>query len=102
MRLGDSRRALYVSPGRNGGFCYQWTGSAAGCEKLQLSPFSIGRIQRLVIGTVSSPEISEVKIDFTDGTTAVPAVTWVSDPIDAGFFYYEVPRDKTVAKINMS
>ena len=77
-------------------------GSATGCDELNLSRFSVGRIRRQVVGAVAFPEISRVRIDFTDGTTAKPAVSWVSAPINAGFFLYEVPHGKTVAGIKMS
>lgn len=37
---------------------------------------------------------SSIVIRFRDGTTAEPEVTWVSSPINAGFFAYDVPQDK--------
>jgi hypothetical protein len=101
--LHGSESTLYVSPARGGGFCFEWTGAAAAsCVRLTASLFSLawGR-PHLVIGTVSSPQISSVRIQFTDGTTAEPRVSWVSAPINAGFYLYDIPPGKAVATISM-
>lgn len=44
-------------------------------------------------GEVASPTVASVVIRFSDGTTAQPEITFVSDPINAGFFAYQVPND---------
>jgi hypothetical protein len=99
--LQDGRHTLYVSPDRNGGFCYLWTGSAGGCDELTAAPFTVARANRQVVGAVSFPRISSVEIKFTDGTAAQPDLSWISAPINAGFFLYDVPAGKTVAEIDM-
>ena len=100
-RLSDGDHTLYVSPAKNGGFCYRWTGSASGCDKLTNAPFSVDWGKRQVIGTILSRRISSVKIKFTNGSTAKPLISWISAPINAGFFLYNIPAGKTVLEINM-
>jgi hypothetical protein len=45
----------------------------------------------------ASPTVTNVVIHFSDGTTVQPEVAWVSAPINAGFFAYQVPNDKQSA-----
>jgi hypothetical protein len=33
-----------------------------------------------------------VEVRFEDGESATTPITWVSSPVDAGFFVYEVPQ----------
>lgn len=55
-------------------------------------------VPRWIVGYVKdSGGASAVAIRFRDGTTVHPQVTWVSQPIDAGFFAYDVPPDKRTA-----
>ena len=51
-------------------------------------------VPRWISGFVSSPRVHDVKITFTDGSTIQPSITWVSTPINAGFFAYEIPAQK--------
>jgi hypothetical protein len=99
--LSNGSQKLYVSPSRNGGFCYRWTDSASQCDEPSAVPYSVNWGKGRVAGAVSLPNVSAVKIKFTDGTTADPAVSWVSAPINAGFFVYTIPSGKTVAQISM-
>lgn len=45
------------------------------------------------MGEAWSPT-ARVVVHFSDGTTAQPEITWVSAPIDTGFWAYQVPNDK--------
>jgi hypothetical protein len=49
-----------------------------------------------VAGHVSAKYADSVEIRFEDGSVARPAITWVSTPIDAGFFAYDIPADHQV------
>lgn len=42
-------------------------------------------------GYITAGTTTSVRIRFSDGSTVSPEVTWVSQPIDAGFFAYDVP-----------
>jgi hypothetical protein len=46
---------------------------------------------------VASPTVANVVIHFSDGTTVQPEITFVSDPINAGFVAYQVPNDQQSA-----
>jgi len=48
----------------------------------------------LIAGYALSPAISDVVIRFSDGSTVHPRTVWVSAPINAGFFAYNVPADQ--------
>lgn len=88
---------LYVAPRKGGGFCYLWTDFSGGCvdatpAKGPLSMSWVGDDYPLVVGgTVRAGATKSVEARFADGKTATIPVTWVSPPIDAGFFAYPVP-----------
>jgi hypothetical protein len=42
-------------------------------------------------GYVNASDAQDVVIKFSDGTIVHPQIVWVSKPIDAGFFTYDVP-----------
>jgi hypothetical protein len=44
-----------------------------------------------ISGYVSASNAQDVVIKFSDGTTVHPQILWVSKPIGAGFFSYDVP-----------
>lgn len=48
-------------------------------------------VPRWISGYVNSARVHDVKVTFTDGTTIEPPITWVSAPINAGFFAYDIP-----------
>jgi hypothetical protein len=92
---------LYVAPARDGGFCYLWTNSSAGClppkgasktmGPLGLDWFS-GDYAVLVDGWVRTGPTRTVEARFADGTKATIPITWVSAPVNAGFLIYPVPQ----------
>ena len=103
---------VWVAPTRGGGFCVFTSTSGrhstggGGCDRDRSLPFSPG----LSIPGPVSPEgeilappvvfdgdtlihgATKVEIRFEDGESATTPVVWVSSPIDAGFFVYEVPE----------
>ena len=95
---------LYVAPRDDGGFCYLWTeygGSCADPEnaaraKTEPAARALGLewLENDYAGFVDGwvrTDASTLEARFADGTTATIPVTWVSAPIDAGFFAYVVP-----------
>ena len=89
-----------MSPTEGGGFCYTWTDAVGGCDQLGTTPLGISWGPDRVVGTVASAYVSTVKIVFDDGTVTRPDITWISAPINAGFFLYAVPAGKTVAQVD--
>jgi hypothetical protein len=101
VRLSTGKRwVLWVAPTQHGGFCMQ-----IGCDRDRSLPFAPGLV---IPGPISaSGEILEppvvfeghtliqgaatVEVRFEDGENASTPVVWVSQPIDAGFFVYELP-----------
>lgn len=48
-------------------------------------------VPRWISGYVNSAHVHDVAITFSDGTTVKPQITWVSAPINEGFFAYDIP-----------
>ncbi|HEU5370906.1 MAG TPA: hypothetical protein VFU51_00800 [Gaiellaceae bacterium] len=47
-----------------------------------------------VTGSALSSGVSDVVIRFSDGSSVHPHIVWVSAPINAGFFAYDIPSDR--------
>jgi hypothetical protein len=118
-RFEGKSHTLWVAPTRAGGFCFEWTQAVGGCDRegtVPLSPTGAMATMRLpgggereavlkahadgipiwVAGHVSAKYADSVEIRFEDGSVSRPAITWVSAPINAGFFAYDIPADRRV------
>ena len=103
---------VWVAPTRGGGFC-RFTSTegrkstgGGGCDRDRVGQFAPGLSIPGPIspeGKIEAPPVifdgdtlihgaTQVEIRFEDGASATAPVTWVSEPIDAGFFVYEVPE----------
>jgi hypothetical protein len=95
---------LYVAPRQDGGFCYLWTdygGSCADPEDTSRAttepaarPLGLDWLEDDFAGFVAGwvrTDARTLEARYADGTAASIPVTWVSAPIDAGFFAYVVP-----------
>jgi hypothetical protein len=91
-------RIVYVSPTKQGGFCYESAGGRTSCESKPV-PLGVSWGRDQVTGTVSPAELSSVEIEFTDGTSAKPSISRLRTGVNAGFFVYDIPAGKTVAQI---
>jgi hypothetical protein len=121
------QHTLWVAPTEKGGFCYEWTPGYGGCNATgdqpldafgeliaapgvtvvppppgsRLTGSQAGRaratIPTWVAGFVRSGSAQAVTIRFKDGTTVRPEVIWVSSPINAGFFVYDVSQANQTA-----
>ncbi len=125
--FGGKTHTLYVSPAKNGGYCFEWTKSAGGCHTTG-NDFPLGVSAMIVpphdasqpaqtvmipesemrdlirtgvtywlVGNALSSDVSDVVIRFSDGSSVHPQITWISAPINAGFFAYDVPNDEQSA-----
>jgi hypothetical protein len=105
VMLDGERRPLSVAPTQEGGFCYRlhfygscrspadpWSKISAGglsnAEGVQGSAW--------IVGSVVAPEVQEVVLVYQDGERARLPFVWVSPPVNAGFFAYEVPDEHRV------
>ena len=96
---------LWIAPTRRGGFCLFVEGGGGQCDNaraLKFWPtFSIGGkfshqgvIESgpvLIDGSTTLDDAASVEVQFEGGSSVTIPVVWVSAPIDAGFFGYEVP-----------
>jgi hypothetical protein len=106
-RVGDVRirgreRTLWVGPTRRGGFCYRIERNSGGC--LHRKDIPSGRIAlSYQAGSIRGGPVeagplhawtfardaARVTVEFEDGTRVDVPFTYVSSPIDAGFFAYD-------------
>ncbi|MFL5925746.1 MAG: hypothetical protein ACJ77E_02275 [Gaiellaceae bacterium] len=102
-------RKLWVAPTRRGGYCYTFERSFGGCRRTRADravgvnrfgvtwqgapPRSRGTVEfaTRVGGDVTVPAAARITARYADGTTANIPFVWVSKPIAAGFFTYDVP-----------
>ena len=107
--FGGMSRTLWVAPTKDGGFCFLWSPGGGGCNSgthriaLGWTALSATRANvqgsqdagfEWVTGFAMTPSVSDVVIRFSDGASVHPNVTWVSAPINAGFFAYDVPSNE--------
>lgn len=95
------RRTLYVAPTADGGFCWMWTTVSGSCGRTSVAPrpdpisaswlSSPGGGPARLTGHIRDPAITRVRLEYEDGERSEIPFVWVSKPIDAGFFIFEVP-----------
>jgi hypothetical protein len=121
--IDGEKRTLWVAPatGRYD-FCWLWghlsgsCGSSAqplGVTELTVPPHDPSQAAQTtdipvnspevplsVFGDAISPVVSRVVIRFSDGSTVQPDIVWVSAPINAGFFAYDIPADQQSSEVH--
>jgi hypothetical protein len=105
--FGGSTRTLWVAPARNGGFCSLWLPAGGGGCSTSGHPLSTGALLRLgvpawVTGDVIASAVGDVVLRFSDGSTVHPRIVWVSAPIDAGFFAYDVAAGRQTSRVHVT
>jgi hypothetical protein len=113
MRHDGEMHVLWVAPTRQDGFCYQWTELFGGCRKDRLPPPALPQLSpdlnSFLLGLTWSPDAQGVMqnfggallamdterlvAEFADGAEIEIPITWVSPPINAGFYLYWVPAE---------
>jgi hypothetical protein len=111
-RIDGKQHVLYVAPTPKGGFCLEWTDASGGCwadraeyERKGLligGEWSVdehGPVEFVphVSGEVIAPGTDRVQVEYEDGTADDVDLVWVSKPVDAGFFFFSIPREHRVA-----
>jgi hypothetical protein len=94
--FGRSTLTLWVAPAKNGGFCSLWLPAGGGGCSTSGHPLSTGAVLRFgvplwITGDAIAPAVSAVVIRLSDGSAFHSRIVWVSAPINAGFFAYDVP-----------
>jgi hypothetical protein len=114
FRVRGKTSVLWVAPTRAGGFCWQLSGQFGGCRARRderarpvndpgfVHPERLGVTYQehterdvayvtLIGGDIVTPEAHTLLVEYADGTSTDIGFTYVSKPIDAGFFLAEVP-----------
>jgi hypothetical protein len=107
--FGGRTRELFVTPTRRSGFCYTLKNAYGGCQRnggatdrtppLTLTyragakPGEPVRVEH-VGGTILDARVTRVTIEFNDGSERDVRFVWISAPIHAGFFAYDLPLDR--------
>ena len=113
VTLSDGPHTLWVAPTKAGGLCEAWSKGSGGCDSAGAIPLSVswsaprvfglksppGRDFQRVDGFAHSKWVDDVEVHLSDGTTVKPQVTWVSAPINAGFFLYEAPEGLAIRSV---
>jgi hypothetical protein len=94
---GYGTERLWVAPTRNGGLC---VGTPDGCDRYRRRPFfttltaspSTERNGHIFFLGDTLAHGTRIEIRFEDGSSDRIPFTWVSRPIDAGVFLYDLPR----------
>lgn len=95
---------LFVSPARDG-FCYLISGSVGQCPDADFPVLSNGYREipapgdpspepNLISGVVKYAEVDRVVLSFENGERMNLPLVLVSEPIGAGFYLYELPRER--------
>jgi hypothetical protein len=105
--FGGATRTLWVAPAKEGGFCSLWLPVGGGGCSTSGQPLSTGALLRggvpaWVTGDAITPTVSDVVIRFSDGSTVHPRIVWVSAPINAGFFAYDVPASEQTSGVHVT
>jgi hypothetical protein len=104
--FGGSTRTLWVAPAKNGGFCSLWLPEGGGGCSTSGKPLSTGALLRggvpeWINGDAAGPTVAVI-IHFSDGSTVQPRIVWVSAPIRAGFFAYDVPAGEQTKRAHVT
>jgi hypothetical protein len=103
---------LWVAPTRDGGLCFEWWPGSGGCDRKGDIPLAVtwsaprtatspasAQDFGVVDGHAHAPWVDGVEIRLSDGQTVRPEVTWISAPINAGFFLYEAPKGLSIRAV---
>jgi hypothetical protein len=93
-------RGLFVAPTGEGGYCWRLHFvSSCGRTGQDRPALSAGWLESdhggasWINGDFLDPEIARIELEYEDGTLAPVPFVWVTAPIDAGFFSFDVPPE---------
>jgi hypothetical protein len=105
FRFGGRTHKLWVAPTRRGGFCYVFEHAAGGCVPAAADrrPLGVSLLQGEIGETIEAAAsriegtvghgVERLEIRYADGSLSDAPLTYVSDPIDAGFFALDIPAE---------
>jgi hypothetical protein len=108
--IAGHQRKLWVAPTRPGGYCYTFELNFGGCRQTQADRSVGGKgqfgvtweggslklgvndsIVTRVGGDITAPGAAKITATYADGTSSDIPFIWVSTPIAAGFYSYDIP-----------
>ena len=108
--IAGHQRRLWVAPTRGGGYCYTIELSFGGCRQTRVqrgiggdAQFGVtwmggsprhgvnASIATRIGGDITAPSAYAITARYADGTTHDVPFVWVSKPIAAGFYSYDIP-----------
>lgn len=99
-QIAGEAQPLWVVPTTEGGFCYRLLFATSCPDVRQRDPIGITGLASAdgdgfdwIAGPVSDGAVQEVELVYQDGERAKVPFVWVSAPIDAGFYAYDVPKE---------
>jgi hypothetical protein len=113
FRVEGRSHTLWVAPTRSGGFCWIFSHASGGClgrRELGQRPFLsvsyLGASARSPVparieGAVLASSAERLAAEFRDGKTADVPFVFVSKPINAGFFFWGVPKGEQRASASL-
>jgi hypothetical protein len=98
--IDGEQKPLFVVPTEEGGYCWRlhFIGSC-GRTGRDRPAFSAGWLEsdeggaQWINGDFLDPEIRRLEVEYEDGAVAPVPFVWVTEPIDAGFFSFDVPAE---------
>jgi hypothetical protein len=98
--IDGEQKPLFVVPTEDGGFCWRlhFVGSCGRTGRTGPA-FGAGWLDtenggpQWVNGDFLDPDIRRIEIEYEDDTVAPVPFVWVTEPIDAGFFSFDVPPE---------
>lgn len=115
FELPSGARSLSVAPTKNGSFCWAISEFSNGCQAISPAERTGNSVETngligltfseipvestrqdpvLIGGNVSASASAELELRFEDGGSRSVPFVWVSEPIGAGFFLYELPQEQ--------
>jgi len=109
FRIDGNEYVLWVAPTKQGGFCATWSRLGGGCRADRHDRFAkeidvqgsgrsatpgskvFSRSPAALVGSFFYETAVRVEILYADGSVAEAPFVWVTAPIDAGFFHFQVP-----------
>lgn len=102
VQIDGEARPLWVVPTVEGGFCYRLhfhgsclTPGGKTQDRIGAGGLATGHADGFnwLVGSVQNNHIQEVELLYQDGQRVQLPFVWVSPPIDAGFYAYDVPEE---------
>jgi hypothetical protein len=106
LRLGGRDHVLLVAPTREGGFCTSLFGPYGGtsCPLTAVVRGEVGVLAPDMVGDASGPILfdgyftfpsaARLQVTYQDGERGTIPFVWVTSPIRAGFFLYDLTRHR--------